>query len=358
MGDGYRYVRWLADCADLDSPEEVGGKAVGLGRLCRLHLPVPPGFAVGLAAYRDFITRAGLGEVIEGHLSQARGPDGFQIASERIAEAFRRATPTAELVEEVEDAYRRLAPDDDLPVAVRSSANAEDMADASFAGQQETFLWVMGADRVVEHVVRCWASLFTPQAIAYRSHLGRPADHLGMGVVVQQMVSATAAGVMITLDPVTGDPSQVSIEACHGLGVGVVNGEVTPDRYFVDKVTGELRSKTIASKPEEFRFDPTTGSVEKLPVEEERRDEPALTDSEVRAIAELGVRIERALGGPQDVEWTYGPGEPDHRDLYLLQTRPETVWSQKRREPIAPPGSTVMDRILMTISRPIKLKET
>ncbi|GIU91144.1 MAG: hypothetical protein KatS3mg011_0050 [Acidimicrobiia bacterium] len=131
MGDGYRYVRWLADCADLDSPEEVGGKAVGLGRLCRLHLPVPPGFAVGLAAYRDFLTRAGLGEVIEDHLSRARDPDGYRIASEKIAEASaahpgRRGAGDPAGVPTLCDRCGA----EDLPVAVRSSATLEDMADA------------------------------------------------------------------------------------------------------------------------------------------------------------------------------------------------------------------------------------
>jgi pyruvate,water dikinase len=216
-------------------------------------------------------------------------------------------------------------------VAVRSSADAEDTAEASFAGQQESFLWVSGADQVVDHLARCWASLFTPQAIAYRADRGIGPREVAMGVVVQRMVPATAAGVMMTLDPVTGDRSQISIEACYGLGVGVVSGEVTPDRFALDKVTLGMRSRDCPGVP-------------------------CVTDDELRELARLGKRLERELGGPQDIEWAYGEGAPGDRELFLLQTRPETVWSNRGRA-TATGGATAMDRLLATLKTPVRLKD-
>jgi len=236
-------------------------------------------------------------------------------------------------------------------VAVRSSATAEDLAEASFAGEHETYLWVVGADEVVGHVVRCWASLFTPQAIAYRSHLGMDdLEDLAMGVLVQMMVPAEAAGVMLTVDPVTGDPSQISIEASFGLGAAVVNGEVTPDRIFVDKVTYDIRSRTLSPKTIAYRFDPAARGVVVTEVPEDQQTRPAITDEEAVALARLGKQVERAHGCFQDIEWAIGPGPGAERELFLLQARAETTWSRKQRGPIAPPGTTVIDRMLMSLT--------
>src|SRR5207245_7322906 len=132
---------------------------------------------------------------------------------------------------------------------------AEDTADASFAGQQDTYLWVSGASSLLAHVLKCWASLFTPQAISYRRRLGIPVDDVAMAVVVQRMVAAEAAGVMMTIDPVTGDRSQITIEGSFGLGLSVVGGEVTPDRYSVDKVNFEIRSRAVGDKPFAYGLD-------------------------------------------------------------------------------------------------------
>jgi pyruvate,water dikinase len=249
---------------------------------------------------------------------------------------------------EVLRAHARLCGGRDLPVAVRSSATAEDLADASFAGQQETYLGVTGAESVARHVVRCWASLFTPHAITYRRRLGVPPEQVAMAVLVQRMVAAEAAGVMLTIDPVNGDRSQITIEAALGLGLPVVGGEVTPDRFNVDKVTLELRSRTIHTQPFADRLEPS-GGVRRDQLPEAEGGAPALTDEEVVRLAAIGKRVERALGGPADIEWAIGPGPDGPRHVHLLQARPETVWSTRQAAPIAAAGTTAMDRMVATM---------
>jgi phosphoenolpyruvate synthase/pyruvate phosphate dikinase len=319
-----------------DAAPLVGGKAVGLGHLVRQGHRVPPGFAVTTAAYREALAAGGRPATV-----------GDRLAAELVA------------------AYRRLgrAGDQDPPVAVRSSATAEDTAEASFAGQQDTYLWVRGADAVLAHISRCWASLFTDRAVAYRARLGIGDDEVAMGVVVQAMVPAEAAGVLLTLDPLTGDRSQVTIEAAYGLGRAVVEGEVTPDRFAVDKVTLELRSSTVGEKAFAYRFDPAAGRVARVGVPADDRARPCLDDAEAAELAGLGKRVEQALGVPQDVEWAIGPpaapgtgtgapGAAGGRELWLLQARPETVWSRRPRQAVVPPGTSAMDRMLAYLGRP------
>ncbi len=337
MRDPASHVLPLEACG-ADAAPLVGGKAVGLGHLVRQGHRVPPGFAVTTAAYREALAAGGRPATV-----------GDRLAAELVA------------------AYRRLgrAGDRDPPVAVRSSATAEDTAEASFAGQQDTYLWVRGADAVLANVARCWASLFTDRAVAYRARLGIGDDEVAMGVVVQAMVPAEAAGVLLTLDPLTGDRSQVTIEAAYGLGTAVVEGEVTPDRFAVDKVTLELRSRSVGEKAFAYRFDPAAGRVARVEVPAADRARPCLDDAEVAELARLGKRVEQALGVPQDVEWAVGPpaapgttaagaapGAAGGRELWLLQARPETVWSRRPRQAVVPPGTSAMDRMLAYLGRP------
>jgi pyruvate,water dikinase len=315
------HILWLEEC-DAASAPLAGGKAVGLGHLVRLGHRVPPGFAVTTAAYRE---------------APAAGGRPVQLGDRLAAE--------------IAAAYRRLG-GDGMPVAVRSSATAEDTAEASFAGEHDTYLWVRGAEAVVEHVARCWASLYTARAVAYRARLGAVGDEPAMGV--QAMVPAEAAGVLLTLDPVNGDPSQITIEAAYGLGTAVVEGEVTPDRFAVDKVTMELRSRAVGEKAFADRFDPAAGRVVREEVPGELRARPCLEDAEAVELAGLGKRIEQALGAPQDVEWAVGPaaGGAGGRAVWLLQARPETVWSRRPRRAAGPPGMSAMDRMLAYLGRP------
>ncbi|MGH8931211.1 MAG: PEP/pyruvate-binding domain-containing protein [Egibacteraceae bacterium] len=348
---GSEHITWLSECAAA-GPSLVGGKALGLGTLCALDLPVPPGFAITTSAYRRHVTDTGLLDRIVGLLAKADTIEARAEVSGQIGTLFDEAGLCEAVSGEVRAAYGGLG---EGPVAVRSSADAEDTADASFAGQQESFLWVSGSDDVVRAVARCWASLFTPHAISYRADRDIAPQDVAMGVVVQRMVPATAAGVMMTLDPVTGDRSQIAIEACYGLGIGVVSGEVTPDRFFVDKVTLDIRAREPMTKHGMFTYDPGSRRVRLVDVPSDQRDRPCLTDGEVRHLAGLGKRIERDLGVPQDIEWAFGEGDQDERELSLLQARPETVWSKKRR-PAAAAGTTAMDRLLATLRTPMKLK--
>lgn len=334
------YALALADCT-ADRAELVGGKAVGLGHLVRQAWDVPPGFVITTRAYRDWLAVRDLGPELE------RLHAGLKDAASReIRDLFERTLPTDELAAAVETGYRGLG---EGLVAVRSSATAEDTAEASFAGQQESYLGVTGFESVLVHVVRCWASLFTPQAISYRARFRVPIAQVAMAVLVQRMVTAEAAGVMLTIDPVTGDRSQLTIESAHGLGPPVVGGELTPDRFAVDKVTLEERARAIVEKPFADRLDPATGVVRRERLTDGEAAEPSLRDHEVVALAELGKRIERTMDGPVDVEWAIGPGPSGPRHLYLLQARPETVWRARRRAPVAGAGTTPMDRILSSM---------
>jgi pyruvate,water dikinase len=214
---------------------------------------------------------------------------------------------------------------------VRSSAIAEDMPDASFAGVQDTYLWLCGAEAVLDGVRRCWASVDNPEAVAYREERGIARG--SMSVAVQYMVDARVAGVMFTLNPVSGDRSSIAIDASYGLGVSVVGGAVTPDSYLVSKVTREIVRRQIGAKATEVVADPAAATTVERAVPEELRSRPCLSDDELVRLAEIGRRIEAHYSQPQDVEWAI-----DRRldELAILQSRPETVWSRKpRAAPVA-----------------------
>jgi len=331
------YTLGLGECT-AELGERVGGKAVGLGHLVRQALEVPAGFVVTTDAYRDWLAA----HQLEAELERLVATAG-DAASDQVAALFESAPPAEELVAAVRAAYAELG--GDPLVAVRSSATAEDLADASFAGQQETYLGIAGVEPVVRHVIRCWASLFTPQAISYRRRLGIPTARVAMAVLVQRMVAAEVSGVMLTLDPVTGDRSQITIESALGLGLPLVGGELTPDRFAVDKVTMEIRSRTITAQTFADRLD-TGGGVRRDELPEPEGAAPSLHDHEVVRLADVGKRTERALGGPVDMEWAIGPGPDGPRHLHLLQARPETVWSGRQAAPVARPATTAMDRMV------------
>lgn len=341
----------------VDDRALVGGKALGLGSLLREGLQVPPGFAVTTDAYRESVVSSGLQAEVVRLLEGCTSDEDRIRASDRIRAMFEQAEVVDTVAAEIARAYRALGNGQLVPVAVRSSATAEDLGEASFAGQQDTYLWIRGEDEVVAAVKRCWGSLFTPQVIAYRARFGIPTQDLAMAVVVQRMVDAAAAGVMITLDPVTGDPSQITIEASYGLGLAVVGGEVTPDRYAVDKVTYEIRNRTINDKGFAYRFDPDRREVVTVDVPTDDRTLPALTDDEVVALARLGRAVERAHRGAQDIEWAIGPGLNGEREIFLLQCRPETVWSRRPRAPIADPNEPILERMLRAMRQPLRLRD-
>jgi pyruvate,water dikinase len=339
-----RPVVSLAACGAGDVAR-VGGKAASLGTLTQAGFPVPDGFAVTTAAYDAALD--GVQERIAAELAALDGEDAAAI--EACGARLRALVETTPMPPAVADAirasYRALG--EDVPVAVRSSATAEDGAEASFAGQQDTYLWVVGEDAVVEHVRRCWASLFSARSIAYRCERGIPHDDIRMGVAVQRMVAARAAGVAMTLNPANGDRSKIAIEASYGLGESVVSGLVTPDSVLVDKVMLEVVDVQVGTKEIELVADVPARCVTEREVEEERRALPALSPAEVKQVAELAKRAEQHYGAPQDVEWAVG----EDAAVVMLQSRPETVWSNAPR----PVGavSTGMTSLVQTLMNPL-----
>jgi len=235
----------------------------------------------------------------------------------------------------------------------------EDSAEASFAGLQDTYLAVRGADAVLDRVRACWASLYNDESVTYRRRQGMGEDGLAMGVVVQRMLSPRSAGVMFTRSPVTGDRSVVAIEATWGLGSALVGGEVTPDSFTVSKVTGEITGRRVSVKLRSHSTTPNGQGISAQPMPFALRRAACLTDDEARSLAQIGREVEDHYGAAQDIEWALlgdSPGRPAlHADLadriVLLQSRPETVWAARDQAPIASPRAKASDHVLARFRR-------
>ena len=309
-------VLWL-DGIRGDDLERVGGKAASLGEMTTADLPVPPAFVVTADTYRSFIEETGIdAELFEAVDVETEDSAALAEAAE-TAQTLIRETPVPEdLRAEILGAFDRIG--EEASVAVRSSATAEDLPGASFAGQQETYLNVT-RDRVIDCVRDCWASLFTQRALYYRQEQGFDHSAVDIAVVVQEMVDADKSGVMFTSHPSTGAPV-VTIEAAWGLGEAVVSGAVTPDNYVIDRGTGDIREETVAEKKVMHVRDPQTGETAERAVPEDKRSERVLSDAELDELRETGESIEEYYGTPQDVEWAIVDG-----DVYLLQSRPITT---------------------------------
>ena len=324
-------VLWL-DEIGADDLESVGGKAASLGELTAAGLPVPPGFVVTAGTYRRFIEETGIDEeLFEAVDVDAEDSKALAKAEARAKELILETEMPEDLREEVLASYEDIG-DDEAFVAVRSSATAEDLPDASFAGQQETFLNVTGED-LLDRVKRCWASLFTQRATYYRQEQGFAHDTVDIAVVIQQMVAAEKSGVMFTSHPSTGE-RKVIIEAAWGLGEGVVSGSVTPDNYVIDRESGAVTDVEIADKKTMYAKDPETGETNERPVPEEKRNERVIDEAEIERLVELGERVEEHYETPQDVEWAIFEGE-----VYMLQSRPITTISEDGESAATADGS-------------------
>ena len=346
------FIIWLDDKSAPGS-RLLGGKFASLAQSTAAGLPVPTGFGITTAAYRQFLTAANLDAEARRVREAAATVDVSEIGAEsaQLRRAFMTAPLPAELERDVRNSYKLLAQRTgtaDVPVAVRSSGESEDLAGASFAGQYETFLWIRGADDLLQHVRSCWAGMFNDAVLSYRHEgeaLAATID-LGICVGVQEMVDARAAGVMFTLDPINGDRSKIVIEACWGLGEGVVKGDITPSQFSVDKVTFEVGKRCVSSQGEEYRFDPSSGTVRMLPVASDRRDTVCLSDDHLRELAELAKNIEKDRGAPQDIEWACnGRGE-----IRVLQVRPETVWSRRPAAALVAKAKSPVAHVLARLS--------
>ncbi|MCD6242353.1 phosphoenolpyruvate synthase [Candidatus Bathyarchaeota archaeon] len=328
-----KLILWFEELGKEDIPL-VGGKNANLGEMLKAGIPVPPGFAITAHAYKRFIEETGIAEqiykIIEETVTDPNDPKQYEEASKRIRSLIESTPMPDYLAEAIKQAYRELCNRTNIvniSVAVRSSATAEDLPGASFAGQQETYLNVAGEDKLLEKTVKCWSSLFTPRAIFYRTQKGFRHEDVLISVGVQKMVNAKAAGVMFTLNPVTGDRNQIVIEANWGLGESVVSGAVTPDYYAVDKNTMKIIEKKIAKKTVEYVKNPETGETIHAEVPPERQEIPCLTDEEILRLAELGKKIEEHYGKAQDIEWAIDRDLPFPENVFIVQSRPETVWS-------------------------------
>jgi pyruvate,water dikinase len=340
------YSRPLVELRRAHEPR-FGGKSAGLGELMAADIPVPPGFGVSIDAFHAFVMESGLAGKIDAAMARvsADDVDTIMAASHAISEAMRFAPVPDSVQEEVSRRYALLAEvteSDAPPVAVRSSAVGEDGQDATFAGQQETYLWVRGTDHVCDALRDCWVSLFSAPAISYRARLGNAAATPAMGVTVQLMVDAAVSGVMFTCNPVSGDPSMVAINGSWGLGLAVVGGEVTPDDFLVSKVTREVVREDVHCKEIEYVPDPGGRGVMRVDVPEERRLQRCVDERALTALTDVARRIERYFGCHQDIEWAIARGDGS---LFVVQSRPVTAVAKRDKEPTA---STAMSFVMRT----------
>ena len=337
------HARGLAGLSRADQ-SRFGGKSANLGELIGAGIPVPPGFALSIDAFGAFLEESGLGALVTAAAAVAPGDlDAIGAVSHSISEAMRSAHIPDSVREAVSRGYERLAVAAGVsspPVAVRSSAVGEDSEDATFAGQQETYLWVRGAEHVCDAVRDCWVSLYSAPAISYRARLDRTwAAAPAMGVTVQLMVDAEVSGVMFTCSPLTGDPSVVAINASWGLGIAVVGGEVTPDDFVLSKVTGELVRERLSHKDVQYVPDERGRGAVRREVPVERRDVRCLDSEALAGLLELGRRVERHFGGHQDIEWAIARAGTGADGPMVLQARPVTAVA--RPKPAAPPASAM-----------------
>ncbi|HEX2158578.1 MAG TPA: PEP/pyruvate-binding domain-containing protein [Actinomycetes bacterium] len=354
------FVCWL-DGYHPGQRARLGGKNASLGELLAAGLPVPPGFAVTVDAYHTVRSHPEVRQAVTGLLDEVDlgDPAGLEELSAAIRRRIEQVPLDDGVAAAVRAAYNQLCDRcacDPVPVAVRSSATSEDLPDASFAGEHDTYLWVRGPEDVLRHLSRCWSSLFTARAIAYRRERGYDHDVVAMSVGVQKMVRPTASGVAFTLNPRDGDRSQVAVEAAWGFGEGIVSGEVTPDSFLVDKVLGEIVQRTISDKAVEYRLG-DDDRVERVAVDPDRRTAPSLTDDQVKAVARLARRAERHYRCPQDVEWALDADLPADQAVTLLQARPETVWSRRAATPVTA-ATDPMASIVATLLSPLHTRRS
>ena len=321
MGKGQKVVVWFNEVTKNDVAT-VGGKGANLGEMTNAGIPVPPGFIVTASAYFDFIQRSKIADRIRSLLAPLDPGNSKQL--QQVATEVKQTILGAEMppyiAEEIKKAYRQMGGG---LVAVRSSATAEDLPEASFAGQQRTFLNVSGEDGVVKAVQGCWASLFEPRAIFYRHQQGFDHFKVGLAAPVQKMVESEASGVMFTVEPVTSDPTKVVIEAVFGLGEAIVSGETTPDLYILDKDGLRIISKKVAKQEQQIVRNPAAGAEETniwVPVPPPAQSRQKITDDEILKLARLARQIEDHYQFPQDIEWA-----KEGKELYIVQTRPVTT---------------------------------
>lgn len=295
----------------------VGGKGANLSHLSRTGFPVPPGFLITTEAYRAFVQANNLQPQIAALVHKAQSVAEASMAIRRL---FKKGRITAEVAASIQAAYAELlrANGDLSPVAVRSSATAEDLPDASFAGQQESYLNVYGEIDLLEAVQRCWSSLWTPRALEYRARQNIDPSSVSLAVVVQVMIPAEVSGILFTANPMSGVRDEIVLDAAWGLGEAIVGGMVTPDHIVIDKASGAIKQITIGDKA--IMTVPTASGTEDREVEESKRHAQVLDAAQVAELTKLGAAVEKSYGVPQDIEWCLANGK-----FYVVQARPITT---------------------------------
>ena len=354
----YKFIKWFEELGKGDVAL-VGGKGANLGEMTNAGIPVPPGFCVTAEAYKYFVENVKLEdgktlqEWIMDVIAQTNVDDSKQLQENtaKIRQKIIELPMLPEIAEEIERAYKELSQrfnKEAVYVAVRSSATAEDLPEASFAGQQETYLDVYGVDDVIDKVKKCWASLWTARATFYRAKQGFDHSKVYLSAVVQKMVNSETSGVMFTANPVTNDRNEIMINASWGLGEAVVSGSVTPDEYIVEKGTWKIKEKFIAKKEVMVVRNPETGKgTVYVKVADylgpEWVEKQVLTDEQIIEVAKIGAKIEEHYGWPQDIEWAY---DKDDGKLYIVQSRPITTLKEAPAEGEAVEGTEEMEVIL------------
>ncbi|GAA3070161.1 PEP/pyruvate-binding domain-containing protein [Pseudonocardia yunnanensis] len=337
------HIVWIHR-SDAAGSDLLGGKGAGLARLTEAGVRVPPAFVVSTAAFRAAVGADLLAEIdtMAGGVAPDAAAEDLEAVGAEVRELIGGVALGDTLTGAVAKAYAALG--HDAAVAVRSSSAAEDSADHSFAGEHDTYLWVSGEAELINRIRDCWASLFTARAMDYRRKAGLSSAGASMAVVVQVMVPARAAGVFMTLNPENGDRSKVVCESVWGLGEPVVSGSVTPDRFYLDKVTGEIVRRDLVVKDVRLVRAASGQGTTSAQVEPELREAPSVTAEELTELLRLAKLVERQFGVPQDGEFVIGSDE-GAENVYLVQSRPETVWSRTSPSRATREGS-VIDSIL------------
>ena len=338
-----KLIAWLDELSN-DDVNIAGGKGASLGEMWNAGLPVPPAFVVTAEAYIYFIKETKLDEKIREILKgiDVNSTDDLNEKSKQVRELITNAKMPEDLKLNIIESYNKLCDgEEDIFVAVRSSATAEDLPDASFAGQQDTYLNIKGADEVVDAVQRCFASLFTPRAVFYREQKGFDHFQVALAAVVQKMVNAEKAGVLFTVNPINQNYDEMVIEGAWGLGEGVVSGTVSPDTYIIDKTDLSIKDIYIARKETMFVKD-ENGETREIPTPEDLKEKRVLSDEELKKLAEKGILIEKHYNRPMDIEWALESGE-----VYMLQARPITTLGKEKKKEAKKIGEEIEAKILL-----------
>ncbi len=350
MVPSFKYILWFEECSK-DSLPLVGGKNANLGEMVNAGIRVPMGFALTGQAFNTYMEKEGLWKIVREALGNISQEDikAVSEAGQRVRSSILSGSIPREIADEIVTAYNFLCQRCNVgvvPVAVRSSATAEDLAEASFAGQQDTYLWIKGENEVLKATQKCWASLFTNRAITYRMKIGFPHDKVLISVGIQKMVNSRAAGVMFTLDPVTGDKSKIAIDANWGFGESIVQGMVSPDSFLVEKESLEIMRSIIGQKTQQVVAKDCGTVVESVPSDKQLT--PCLSVSEVIEIAKLGKRIEEHYGCPQDIEWAIDKDLPFPDNTFATQARPVTAAGKKdfKKEILKEEGKSDTDHLI------------